>query len=156
EMIKKIITDDKIRKVTDPKDAVLLYIYVRALACCDSEKYGKLKKYIPLLQKTAQKDHNFYTYFLTHVILYDTYFGQKKAPKSSFNALNELHGFCEDQLKFERNNVDLMSEIIICCKLCKAYDFPFYAKLVRNVISTETFLHYHESAVLAAATFDWE
>ena len=156
EMIKKFMTDDKIKNVTNPKDAVLLYIYVRSLSCCDSEEYGQFNKYLPLLKKVAKKDYNFYAYLLTHVILYDTHFGQKKAPKSSFEALKELHSFCKNKLKFERANVDLMSEIIICCKLCKAYDFPFYSKLLKNVIPTRTFQSYHENAVLAAATFERE
>jgi hypothetical protein len=154
EMIKKFMTDDKIKNVTNPRDAVLLYIYVRTLSCCDSKKYGQFNKYLPLLKKVAKKDYNFYAYLLTHVILYDTHFGQKKAPKSSFEALGELHSFCKNKLKFERANVDLMSEIIICCKLCKAYDFPFYSKLLKNVIPTRTFQSYHENAVLTAATFE--
>jgi hypothetical protein len=153
EIVKKIITDDRIKTVTDPKDAVLLYIYLRTLSFCDPEKYGQFKKYVSLLRNIAQKDPYFYAYFLTHVILYDTNFGQKNAPQSSFEALKELHAFCENSLKFERENVDLMSEIIICCKLCKTHDFPFYAKLVKNIMPTEKFLHYHENAVLAAATF---
>lgn len=156
EIIKKFITDDKIKNVTDPKNAVLFYIYVRTLSCCDSEKYGQFKKYIPHLRNVAKQDYNLYAYFLTHVILYDTHFGQKQAQTSSYKALKELEGFCENQLLFERENVDLMSEIIICCKLCNAYDFPFYSKLVSNVMPTETFLHYHENAVLAVATFEWE
>jgi len=154
EMIKILITDEKIKNVTHPRDAVILYIYIRALSCCDSEKYGQFNKYVSLLRKVGKKDAIFYAYFLTHVVLYDTHFGQKKAPESSFAALNELHGFCDNKLKFERENVDLMSEIIICCKLCQFYDFPFYSKLVRYIMPTETFRDYHECAVLAAATFE--
>lgn len=152
--IKRIITDGNIKNVDNPRDAVLLYIYVRTLSCCDKKKYGQFKKYVPLLRKAVKKDNNLYAYFLTHVILYDTNFGQKEAPKSSLEALKELHDFCENELKYERENVDLMSEIIICCKLCNAYDFPFYSKLIKNIISTDKFLNYHENAVLAAATFD--
>ncbi len=154
ELIKKIIPDAKIKNVTNSKDAVLFYIYVRTLSFCDLEEYGRFNKYISILRKEAIKDTDLYAYFLTHVILYDTNFGQKKAPKSSFKALKELEDFCKNNLKFERQYVDLMSEIIICCKLCKAYDFPFYAKLVKNIMTTETFQHYHENAVLAAATFE--
>jgi len=154
ETIKTFMTDAKIKNVTNPKDAVIFYIYIRTLSFCDPEKYRQFNKYVPLLRKVAKKDYNLYAYFLTHVILYDTQFGQKKAPKSSFEALKELHSFCKNELKFERENVDLMSEIIICCKLCKAYDFPFYSKLVRHVIPTETFRDYHENAVLAVATFE--
>jgi len=154
--IKIFMTDIRIKNVTNPKDAVILYIYIRTLSYCDSTKYGGLNQYVPLLKKIAKKDDDIYAYFLTHVILYDTQFGQKKARKNTFKALEELHVYCEDELKFERDYVDLMSEIIICCKLCKAYDFPFYSKLVRNIISTETFQHYHEKAVLAAATFALE
>lgn len=153
-LIKKVITDAKIKNVKNSKDAVLFYIYLRTLSFCDLEEYGQFNKYIPILRKEAVKDPNLYAYFLTHVILYDTNFGQKKAPKSSLKALKELEDFCTNNLKFARPYVDLMSEIIICCKLCKAYDFPFYAKLVKNIMPTETFQHYHENAVLAAATFE--
>jgi hypothetical protein len=154
EIIKIFMTDEKIKNVAHPRDAVLLYIYIRALSCCDSEKYGQFNKYVSLLRKAGKKDANFYAYFLTHAVLYDTHFGQKKAPQSALEALNELHGFCKNKLKFERETVDLMSEIIICCKLCKSYDFPFYSKLVSYIMPTETFRDYHESAVLAAATFE--
>ncbi|MFC1812245.1 DUF6895 family protein [Thermodesulfobacteriota bacterium] len=154
EMIKISMTDEKIKSVTHPRDSVLIYIYIRALSYCDSEKYGQFNKYISLLRKAGKKDANLYAYFLTHVVLYDTHFGQKKAPKSSLEALNELHDFCKNKLKFERENIDLMSEIIICCKLCQSYDFPFYSKLVSYIMPTETFRDYHESAVLAAATFE--
>ena len=154
ELIRKIIPDAKIKNVTNSTDAVLFYIYVRTLLFCDLEEYGRFNRYIPILRKEAIKDADLYAYFLTHVILYDTNFGQKKAPKSSFKALKELEDFCKDNLKFERQYVDLMSEIIICCKLCEAYAFPFYAELVKNIMTTETFQHYHENAVLAAATFE--
>jgi len=154
EMIKISMTDEKIKNVTHPRDAVLFYIYIRALSCCDSEKYGQFNKYVSLLRKAGKKDANLYAYFLTHAVLYDTHFGQKKAPQSSLEALNELHDFCKNKLKFERENVDLISEIIICCKLCQSYDFPFYSKLVSYIMPTETFRDYHESAVLAAATFE--
>jgi hypothetical protein len=154
EMIKISMTDEKIKNATHPRDSVLLYIYIRALSCCDSEKYGQFNKYISLLRKAGKKDANLYAYFLTHVVLYDTHFGQKEAPKSSLEALNELHDFCKNKLKFERENIDLMSEIIICCKLCQSYDFPFYSKLVSYIMPTETFRDYHECAVLAAATFE--
>ena len=153
KIIKTFMTDARIKNVTDPKDAVILYIYIRTLSYCDSKNYGRLNKYVPLLKKVAKQDYYLHAYFLTHVILYDTQFGQKKARKSSFEALKELDSFCEKQLKFERENVDLMAEIIICCKLCQAYDFPFYSKLVKNITPTETFLNYHENAVLAVATF---
>jgi len=153
KIIEIFMTDARIKNVTDPKDAVILYIYIRTLSYCDSKKYGRLNKYVPLLEKVAKRDYDLYAYFLTHVILYDTQFGQKKARKSSFEALKELDSFCKNQLKFERENVDLMSEIIICCKLCQAHDFPFYSRLVKNIMPTETFLNYHENAVLAVATF---
>ena len=154
ELIKKVITDARIKNVTNSRDAVLFYIYVRTLLFCDLEEYRRFNKYIPILRKEAIKDADLYAYFLTHVILYDTNFGQKKAPKSSLKALKELEDFCKNNLKFARQHVDLMSEIIICCKICKAYDFPFYAELVKNIMTTETFQHYHENAVLAAATFE--
>jgi len=153
KIIKIFMTDARIKNVTDPKDAVILYIYIRTLSYCDSKKYGRLNKYVPHLKKVAKRDYDLYAYFLTHVILYDTQFGQKKARKSSFEALKELDSFCKNQLKFERENVDLMSEIIICCKLCQTHDFPFYSRLVKNIMPTETFLNYHENAVLAVATF---
>lgn len=151
--IKIFMTDARIKNVTNPKDAVILYIYIRTLSYCDSKQYGRLNQYVPLLKKVAKKDYNLYAYFLTHVILYDTQFGHKKARKSSFEALKELESFCKSKLKFERENIDLMSEIIICCKLCQAYYFSFYSKLVKNIMPTETFLNYHENAVLAVATF---
>jgi len=136
ELIKEIIPDAKIKNVSNSKDAVLFYIYVRTLSFCDLEEYGRFNKYIPILRKEAIKDADLYAYFLTHVILYDTNFGQKKAPKSSLKALKELEDFCKNNLKFERQYVDLMAEIIICCKLCKADDFPFYAELVKNIMTS--------------------
>ena len=36
EMIKISMTDEKIKNVTHPRDAVLIYIYIRALSYCDS------------------------------------------------------------------------------------------------------------------------
>ena len=153
EMISSFITDEKIKNASHPRDAVLFYIYIRSLSFCYSERYGRFNKYVSLLRKIGKTDPHLYAYFLTHVILYDTHFGQKKAPNSAFDALNELHDFCKNELKYKRENVDLMSEIIICCKLCQSYDFPFYQKLVGTIMPTDTFRDYHECAVLAAATF---
>ena len=151
--ITTFMTDTRLKNVTDPKDAVILYIYIRTLSYCDSKKFGRLNQYVPQLKKIAAKDDFLYAYFLTHVILYDTQFGHKKARKTSLNALKELESFCENNLKFEREHVDLMSEIIICCRLCQADDFPFYSKLVQHILPTKSFLNYHENGVLAAATF---
>ena len=76
ELIRKIIPDAKIKNVTNSTDAVLFYIYVRTLLFCDLEEYGRFNRYIPILRKEAIKDADLYAYFLTHVILYDTNFGQ--------------------------------------------------------------------------------
>jgi hypothetical protein len=152
-LIKKFVTEDKIKQVSDSDDAVFLYIYIRILSACDPKKYKHLERYFPLLERVAKQKPQSYGYFLTHVILYDTHFGHKKPSKKALKALVELHKLCEHSLKLERENVDLISEIIVCCKVCKVCNFPHYRRLLNFVNQTRGFTDYHEKSVLAAATF---
>ena len=159
KMIKLFISEKKIKKIEHPADAILIYIYIRTLAYCDYNKYKYLLKYIPFLRKKSKntKEPKYYAYFLTHIILYDTQFGKKnEIPLSSKIALKKLYHFCKYKLKYNRENIDLMGEIILCCKLCNNYNFPLYSKLIQNIIPAQLFSHYHENAVLVAATCRWD
>ena len=157
KIIKLFMSEKKIKKIKEPRDAVLIYIYIRTLTYCNYNKYKYLLKYIPFLKEKSKKNNQYYAYLLTHVILYDTQFGKKnEIPLSSKIALKKLYHFCKYKLKYNRENIDLMGEIIICCKLCNSYNFPFYSKLIRNIISTNNFSDYHENSVLIAASSRWD
>ena len=45
--------------------------------------------------------------------------------------------------------------IIICCKLIGAYNFPYYSKLVRQILQMNTSNGFHQDAVLAVASCRW-
>ncbi len=156
-IIDKFFNEKNIISCDDPRDAVLYYVYIRTLTICDPKKYGNLDKYVSNLKRLSKRDAKCYIYFLTHVILYDLNFGIiNTIPKSSKNALVEIYQFCENNLDYIHKDVDLMGEIILCCKLCHTYNFPYYGKLVSRMIPTKVFEQFHENAVLAVVSCKWD
>ena len=141
-------------------NAVLMYIYIRALTFCNNSKYKHLNIYIKELIPIIKKDMAYYGYYLTHVILYDKQFGKKKiTPISSKMILIQLNKFCKNEFnksnKLYSTKADLIGEIIICCKLVGAYNFPYYSKLVRQILQVNTSKNFHQDAVLAVASCRW-
>ena len=157
-IIKSFVTDKKIKNIRKSYDAVLMYIYIRSLVYCDPKKYKHFLKHIPLLKKKAQSNNIDYAYYLTHVILYDFKFGQSKTILDTSNqALKELYIFCKDNLIYNNpKNVDIMAEILLCCKLCNSYIFPYYSKIIRNIISKKTYTDYHENAVIVSSSLPFD
>ena len=152
KLIKKFLNKKKILETTEPDEAVLLYIFIRILLYCDP-KYLYLAKYIPHLERVTKKDPRMHAYFLTHIILYDTNFGLRPPPKKAIKVFKKLHSLCNHDLHLSRENVDLFSEIIICCRICKLHKFPHYPRLMNYILQTDKPEGYHEKATLAAATF---
>ena len=141
-------------------NAVLMYIYIRALTFCNNSKYKHLNIYIKELIPIIKKDTTYYGYYLTHVILYDKQFGKKKiTPISSKIILIELNKFCKNEFnksnKLYSTKADLIGEIIICCKLVGAYNFPYYSKLIRQILQVNRSKDFHQDAVLAVVSCKW-
>ena len=119
--------------------------------------YRHLRKYTDNLKRICKRDAKCYVYFLTHVIMYDLNFGKiTKIPESSKKALVEIFLYCENNIDYIHKDVDLMGEIVLCCKLCNTYNFPYYGKLVSRMIPTKIFQNFHENAVLAVVSCKWD
>ena len=156
-IIDKWFNEEDLIKVDGPREAVLHYVYIRTLMICDPKRYGHLHKYSQNLKRICKRDAKCYIYFLTHVIMYDLDFGKiNKIPKSSKKALVEIYQFCEHNIDYIHKDVDLMGEIILCCKLCHTYNLPYYGKLISRMIPTKVFQNYHENAVLAVVSCKWD
>ncbi len=156
-LIDKFVNEKNILSCDNPSDAVLFYVYIRTLIQCNPKKYKYLKKYVSNLKRISKRDAKCYIYFLTHIILYDLNFGLTKSiPLSSKKALVEIYKFCEHNLEYIHKDVDLMGEIILCCKLCHTYNFPYYGKLISRMIPTTVFKQFHENAVLTVISCKWD
>ena len=137
-------------------ELIYLYIFIRTLEYCDYSKYKKYLKYIAFIEKVLEKNTVIYGYYLTHVILYDCYFKKTEyVSKTSLDAFDKLKNFCKNRLEYTAKNIDLISEIVLCCKLCGKYDFMFLSKLINCIIENDKFNNYnnyHLNAVLVCAS----
>ena len=116
---------------------------------CDYKKYKHLEKYFDFLESMSTKNYIVYGYYLTHIILYNTKFGKVKDNSiSSIEALDKLNNLCENKLRFDRKEVDLIAEIILCCNLLNNTEFPYYSKLMLLIDQTNDYLNLHEQTVL--------
>tara|TARA_R110000823_G_C15779681_1_gene484948 strand:- start:64 stop:702 length:639 start_codon:yes stop_codon:yes gene_type:complete len=147
-LVKQFVSEEKITSIDKPIDATYMYVYIRILIECDYNKFNYLEKHFSFLKSIAV-DSMVYGYYLTHVILYDVKFGKVKAsPATSIDALNELSSFCKNNLRFDRGEIDLMGEIILCCNLLNVTDFPYYSKMLSLINQINNYLDLHEQAVL--------
>ena len=159
-IINKYISKTKIENIQDPMDALLMYIYIRSLTFCNNSKYKHLNKHINELIPIIKQDITYYGYYLTHVIFYDKQFGKNKNILiSSKIILIELNKFCKNAFnnsnKLYSSKADLIGEIIICCKLVGAYNFPYYSKLIRQILQVNRSKDFHQDAVLAVVSCKW-
>ena len=138
---------------------MMLYIFIRTLEYCDYTKYKKYLKYIKSIEEITNEDTIAYGYYLTHVILYDCKFGKSNyISKSSIDAFSKLEKFCDKRLNYNSKNIDLIAEIILCCKLCNKYDFKFLVKLVNTIIENDkniNYKDYHLNAVLVCCSINY-
>ena len=154
KLIKQFISKKKIENVKNPVQAIFMYCYIRALIACDRKKYSYLKKYIDFLKLMIENDDEVYGYYLTHSIFYDIKFGKiKSKPISSLKSLKKLDTYCEDKLEFNRGNVDLIGEILLCCNLLKAFYFPHYSNMIKCIKKVRNVSDFHERGVLTAVLY---
>jgi len=153
-LIKQFVLKEKINKIEDPGIAIYMYVYIRILIECNNEKYKYLKKYFNYLESIITKDYLAYGYYLTHIIFYNTKFGKIKSNSiSSIDTLIRLSNFCKNKLKFERKEIDLIGEIVLCCNLLNKTDFPYYSKMISLIKQVNDYSNLHEQTVLKVVLY---
>jgi len=144
-----------LKKVTDPGAALLYWIIIKSLEYCDSTEHKEMLKFIPLLEKKCEENKYVHAYLLTHIILYECQFGKTSPKKACQEAIQKLEKKIKG-LKFEPKNIDILSEIVWCAKLCgKAKKTPF-KKLEKKLNSLTSFSYFHERCMVLLATTPFE
>ena len=154
KLIKQFISKKKIKNVNNPIQAIFMYCYIRALIVCDNKKYKHLKEHINFLKSKMKSNDEVYGYYLTHSIFYDVKFGKiKNRPIGSLKTLKKLDAYCQGKLEFNRRNVDLIGEIILCYNLLDTPNFPYYSKMLSYIKEADNVSDFHERGVLTAVLY---